>query len=98
MGMVVAPIGGAYGRRVPTSKPTSRSSYDELASPQEMSVDCRAAGRNLRLPQLERAARAAVTTAPSIRYEDYPREIVKRELRVSEAAARLANALHLHLD
>ena len=36
--------------------------------------------------------------APSIRYEDYPAEVGKREIRVSDAAARLANALHLHLD
>ena len=35
---------------------------------------------------------------PSIRYEDYPAEVGKREIRVSDAAARIANALHLHLD
>jgi hypothetical protein len=80
------------------STPSSRLAYDELASPREMSDDCRAAGRNLRLPRLERAAQAAVQPAPSIRFEDYPREVAKREIRVSDAAARLANALHLHLD
>ncbi len=98
MGTVVTVIGAAYRRNVVTSNPTSRSAYDEFASPQEMSVDCRAVGRNLRLPQLQQAALAAVSTAPSIHYEDYPREIAKREIRVSEAAARLANALHLHMD
>ena len=35
---------------------------------------------------------------PSIRFEDYPAEVGKREIRVSDAAARIANALHLHLD
>ena len=80
------------------SNPTARIAYDELASPQEMSVDCVAVGRNLRLPQLQQAARAAVSAAPGINYEDYPREVAKREIRVSEAAARLANALHLHMD
>lgn len=35
---------------------------------------------------------------PSLEYDDYPREVVKREIAVDEAAARLADALHLHLD
>jgi hypothetical protein len=53
-------------------------------------------GRNL---GLERAARKAVTEpSPSLRFEDFPRDLPKREITVSEAAARLANALHLHLD
>ncbi len=76
----------------------SRGSYDELASPHEMAADCRAVGRSLRLPKLERVARAAVSSAPSIRYEDCPHEVAKREITVSDAAARLADALHLHLD
>ncbi len=60
-----------------------------------MRADCLAAGRNLRL---ERVAERAVSGAPSLRYEDFPREVLKREIAVSDAAARLANALHLHLD
>ncbi|MBS2937511.1 hypothetical protein KDN32_07135 [Nocardioides sp. J2M5] len=73
--------------------------HDELATPQEMAADCRAAGRNLGLEaRLERAARAAVSAPPSLRFEDYPAEVGKREIQVSEAAARLAAALHLHLD
>jgi hypothetical protein len=68
-----------------------------------MAADGREAGRNLNIPvgiqgRLERAARAAVAPAPSIHFDDYPAEVGKREIRVSEAAARLANALHLHLD
>ena len=69
--------------------------HDELGTPAEMAADCEEAGRNLRL---ERAARAAVAAPPSIRFEDYPTEVGKREIRVSDAAARIANALHLHLD
>ena len=64
-----------------------------------MAADCAEAGRNLRLElRFERAAQAAVATPPSIRYEDYPTEVGKRDIRISDAAARLANALHLHLD
>ena len=60
-----------------------------------MAADCRAIGANLRL---ERALRAAVKAPPSIHFEDYPSDVPKREITVSEAAARIANALHLHLD
>jgi hypothetical protein len=76
----------------------SRLAYDDFSTPEQMRADCRATGRNLRLPQLERAARAAVEPAPSIYFEDFPREVSKREIRVSDAAARLANAMHFHLD
>ena len=73
--------------------------HDELGTPAEMAADCRETGRNLHLEaHLERAARAAVAGPPSIRFEDYPAEVGKREIRISEAAARLADALHLHLD
>jgi hypothetical protein len=77
------------------AKPSHRLAYDDASTPEEMSADCRAAGHNL---HLERAAKAAVEPAPSIHFEDYPREVGKREIQISEAAARLANALHLHLD
>jgi len=57
--------------------------------------DARAALLHLRL---ERAARKVVEPAPSIHYEDYPREVTKRDVGVDAAAQRIANALHLHLD
>lgn len=56
-----------------------------------MHADCLATGRNLRL---ERIAEKAVAPAPSIRYEDFPREVAKRDIAVSDAAARLARALY----
>jgi hypothetical protein len=62
-----------------------------------MAEDCRAAGRNL-APGLERAARLAVQPAPSLRWEDHPRDAPKPSIEVHEAAIRLAAALHLHLD
>lgn len=83
----------------PSSRRPSHLVHDELATPQEMAHDCRELGRHLGLEtRLERAARAAVAAPPSLRFEDYPAEVGKREIRVSEAAARLAAALHLHLD
>ena len=74
-----------------------RRAYDDSDSPQQMHADCQAIERNN--PRLERAARAAVEQAsPSLHFEDYPREVRKREVKISDAAARLANALHWHLD
>ncbi len=78
-----------------TPNPRAPRAYDELSTPAQMRADARVAVANLRL---ERAARAATRQPPSLRFEDYPRDVAKREISVSEAAARLANALHLHLD
>jgi len=76
-----------------------RLAYDDPASPAEMYADCEQVGRNLGLERrLARAAESATGPAPSIRFEDYPREVPKREIRISEAAQRLANATELHLD
>ena len=82
-----------------------RTAYDELTPAQRMTEDCRAVERELGLrrvhpePRLEQAARAAVAgDVPSLHFEDFPREVGKREIRISDAAARLANALYLHLD
>ncbi|MGN0064532.1 MAG: hypothetical protein ACI379_09845 [Nocardioides sp.] len=77
------------------STPDSHLTHDEMASTAEMVADCRAVGQNLRL---DRIARAAHNPAPSIHFADFPQEIPKRDIQISEAATRLANALHLHLD
>ena len=78
------------------SRPGPRLAYDDAATPEQMSADCRATGDRLRLG---RAAEAAVSgRRPSLHFEDYPREVTKRDIRISDAAARIANALHLHLD
>ena len=75
------------------------SPYDDPATPAQMHADCEAVGRNLGLERrLRRAVESAVGEAPSIHFEDFPREVPKRNIEISDAAARLANALHLHLD
>lgn len=89
----------------------SMTPYDELATPAELRADCEAASRALGLseeralpapvapdPRLERAARQAMRPAPSLHYDEFPHEVHKSDIRISEAAQRLANALHLHLD
>jgi hypothetical protein len=65
-----------------------RRAYDDQAPMGEMYADAEQA----------RAAEAATAPAPSIHYDDYPREVPKRDIRISEAAQRLANAMELHLD
>jgi hypothetical protein len=69
----------------------ARLTHAELGSTHEMAEDCRATTRHLRL---ERAVRRMGSPAPSIRFEDYPREVAKRDVAVSAAAARLAEALY----
>ena len=82
-----------------TSPRPARLPYDDASTPAEMHADCRQATHNLGLDRrLARAAEAITEPAPSIHFEDYPREVPKREIRVSEAAQRIANALELHLD
>jgi hypothetical protein len=71
--------------------PSRRTSYDEIDAPAAMREDAAAAGRALRLDRV-----AAGT--PSLGYDDFPREVGRPEIAVDEAASRIANALHLHLD
>jgi hypothetical protein len=66
------------------------SAFFELDSPQTMHVDAAAVGA--RLPLVE--PRSAYTDL----YAGYPTDLPKREIEISEAAQRLANALQLHLD
>jgi hypothetical protein len=80
-----------------------RVSYEDASTVTEMSSDCRVVEATLGLPvrrsRAQRAAgmtrRAAVRPAPSIRYEDHPRDHAKPSIEISEAAARLAAALYL---
>lgn len=67
--------------------------YEEIAAPADLRADCEAVSRRLAAAEVR-----AVRPAPSIHFDEYPREVPKREIEISEAAQRLANALHLHLD
>jgi len=79
---------------MPAPEPrTARPSPVVPALPAQLFADCRVADHRLR-----RAAAAAVRPAPAITFEGYPREAPKPEVDVHEAATRIANALHLHLD
>ncbi|MCW2815363.1 MAG: hypothetical protein JWN84_2818 [Nocardioides sp.] len=69
------------------------SSYDDLATAAEMQADCRATSA-----RLDRAARRAVRPAPSIHFDEQGREQPKPTIEISEAAARIAGALHFHLE
>ena len=66
-----------------------RLAYEDLLAPGDLRADCEAVVRTLP---------AVSTTAPSLRYDDFPREVRKPEIRISDAAKRLADALELHLD
>ena len=67
--------------------------YEEIETPAQLRADCEAVNT-----RLARAAQRATQAAPSIHFDEFPREIPKRDIQISEAAQRLANALHLHLD
>lgn len=75
--------------------PRSPAAYDDPASPAEMRADCHQAGSRLGLTGV---ARDALRPAPSIRFEDYPRGLPKRDVDMLQAARRLATALGLELD
>jgi hypothetical protein len=66
------------------------TAYHDLDSPQTMHEDAAAVGQ--RLPRL----------APRLAYADlytgYPQDLPKGDIQIGEAAQRIANALHLHLD
>jgi hypothetical protein len=66
------------------------SAFFELDSPSTMHTDAAAVGA--RLPLV--APRLAYTDV----YAEFPSDLPKREIEISEAARRLANALELHLD
>ena len=75
-----------------------RLAYDDADTAGQMHEDCAACGTRLALPR-QRIDDAMVTMpAPSLEYDQYPREVDKPQIEVSDAAAHLASRLHLHLD
>ena len=67
--------------------------YEEIETPAQLRAGCEEVNT-----RLARAARKVVEAPPSIHFDDFPREVPKKDIQISEAAQRLANALHLHLD
>ncbi|MCW2857179.1 MAG: hypothetical protein JWR52_2794 [Marmoricola sp.] len=74
-----------------------RLAYDDQDTTVKMHTDCNACASEMGIPD-QRIDDAALGTAPSIEYADFPREISKPEITVSDAAAHLASRIHLHLD
>jgi hypothetical protein len=75
-----------------------RLAYDDQDSAHQMHDDCTACGSRIALPR-QRIDNSSVTMpAPSLEFDQYPREARKPEIEVSAAAAHLAARLHLHLD
>jgi len=74
-----------------------RLAYDDQDTTLKMHLDCTACASQMGLPE-QRISPEMLEDAPSIEYADFPREIRKPEITVSDAAAHLASRLHLHLD
>lgn len=74
-----------------------RLAYDDQDTAPKMRVDCTACAAQMGLAE-QRISPELIDQVPSIEYADFPREIRKPEITVTEAAALLAARLHLHLD
>ena len=74
-----------------------RLAYDDQDTTLKMRTDCTACASEMAMPQ-QRGSVDAIGTAPSIEYADFPREIRKPEITITDATAHLASRLHLHLD
>jgi hypothetical protein len=79
-----------------------RLAYDDADTAGQMHDDAAACETHIALPRQRITGTIDEETismpVPSIAYADYPREIAKPRIEVSEAAAHLASRLHLHLD
>jgi hypothetical protein len=75
-----------------------RLAYDDQDSATQMHDDCTACASRITLPHRRIDPAAVTLPAPSLAFDQFPREARKPEIEVSEAAAHLASRLHLHLD
>jgi len=73
---------------------SSLTAYDDLASTDELVADCRETERRLAFTSV---ARDALRPAPSIRFEDQPQGLPKRDIDLLAAAQRISGALGLDL-
>jgi hypothetical protein len=67
--------------------------YEEPGSPTELKDDCQAVNR-----LLKDAAAKALRPAPSIHFDEFVQDVPKKGIEITEAAQRLASAVHFHLD
>jgi hypothetical protein len=74
-----------------------RLAYDDQDTTGQMLLDCTACGTHM-VVLAPPIAPELLESAPSLDFADFPREIRKPEITVSEATALLASRLHLHLD
>lgn len=75
-----------------------RLAYDDQDTASQMHQDCDACSTQLSLPTRRIEPVDVTLPAPSLEFEDFPREVRKTTIEVSAAAAHLASRLHLHLD
>ncbi len=74
-----------------------RLAYDDPDTTVKMHTDCTACASEMGIPE-RRIDADVLGPVPSIEYADFPREIRKPVIAVSDAAAHLASRIHLHLD
>lgn len=74
-----------------------RLAYDDADTAVKMHSDCTACASQMGFSQRQ-ILPEVLGDAPSIAYDDFPREVRKPEITVTEATALLAAQLHLHLD
>jgi hypothetical protein len=74
-----------------------RLPYDDQDTTVKMHVDCTACATEMRLPGPS-VTPDLLTEVPPLTYDEFPREVRKPEITISDAAAHLASRLHLHLD
>jgi hypothetical protein len=69
------------------------SSYDDLTDPAAAGTreDCRATTK-----RLDEALRRMAKPAPSLHFDEQPREARKPQIEISDAAARLSAAIYGH--
>ncbi|MFT4085275.1 MAG: hypothetical protein QM638_22055 [Nocardioides sp.] len=73
----------------------NRMPYDDPSAPAELVADCRAADGALSVQEQATIDRALTREAPSIRFEDFPSGLPKRDVDMLAAARHLARSLNL---
>lgn len=74
-----------------------RLAYDDQDTTVQMHLDCTACATQMGIAA-PRITPELLGEVPSLEFDELPREVLKPEITVSEAAAHLAARLHLHLD